>query len=582
MPSLVINHNLMAMNAARNLSDIYSRLSTSTQRLSSGLRINSAADDAAGLAIRELMRADIAVLNQGVRNASDGISMIQTAEGAMSVIDEKLIRMKELAEQASTGTYTTAQREIMNSEYQAMAAEIDRIANATDFNGVKLLDGSLGYSHEGSGMKIHFGTGNSSDEDYYFLKIADMRATYESGLQVGNHDLADTLRTRVLNAFSPDDALNVGNTTATDGLLALRYSTDFDIENTASATWDIYGYVNIDASQDSINSVVSEINKGRQAQGSMVFATVNTTSTAAQSVTINGNVFTFSTDGAETYDAGTKTGVIGLDTDATIGTASTVAWEVAGFINAHTTIGVFAVVDGATLHLVARDFGETGNAIDTASGTTHFSATQQYLAHGGESWVTASAYYDASNSEYELQVEMSQGGEVYQLQVFTLTTQSGASSIVGGTISGVTLNGWGDILPTGDGASSVYADFNLMNETDEWAQPQNGSGRTSWDGKDILTQSGAQAALAQLDSAITKKDTARANLGAIQNRLENTITNLQIQAENLQAAESRISDIDVATEMTEFTSNNILAQAATAMLAQANSLPTLALTLLGA
>ena len=130
--SLIINHNMMAMNAARNLNDIYNRLSTSTRRLSSGLRINSAADDAAGLAVREFQRADIAVLNQGIRNAGDGISMIQVAEGAMQVIDEKLIRMKELAEQAATGTYTTVQRDIMNSEYQAMAAEIDRIANATD------------------------------------------------------------------------------------------------------------------------------------------------------------------------------------------------------------------------------------------------------------------------------------------------------------------------------------------------------------------------------------------------------------------------------------------------------------------
>jgi flagellin len=129
----------------------------------------SSADDAAGMAIRELMRSDIAVLNQGIRNASDAISMIQTAEGAMSVIDEKLIRMKELAEQAATGTYTTAQREIMNSEYQAMAAEIDRIATATDFNGVKLLDGSLEAQHEGSGLKVHFGTGNSSTEDYYYV-----------------------------------------------------------------------------------------------------------------------------------------------------------------------------------------------------------------------------------------------------------------------------------------------------------------------------------------------------------------------------------------------------------------------------
>jgi flagellin-like hook-associated protein FlgL len=129
----------MASNVARNLSNHYSSLSNSVRKLSSGLRINSSADDAAGLAIRELMRADIAALNQGVRNVNDAISMLQTADGALSVIDEKLIRMKELAEQASTGTYNSDQRLMINSEFHAMAAEIERIANATDFNGVKLL-----------------------------------------------------------------------------------------------------------------------------------------------------------------------------------------------------------------------------------------------------------------------------------------------------------------------------------------------------------------------------------------------------------------------------------------------------------
>jgi flagellin len=177
--SLVINHNLMAMNAARNLGNSYNRLSTSVARLSSGMRINSAADDAAGLAIREMMRTDIRVLNQGVRNANDAISLIQTADGALSVIDEKLTRMKELAEQAATGTYTSAQRLIMDSEYQAMASEISRIANATDFNGVKLLDGSLsGTALNGTQqMKIHFGTGNSSAEDYYYIRIGNATAS---------------------------------------------------------------------------------------------------------------------------------------------------------------------------------------------------------------------------------------------------------------------------------------------------------------------------------------------------------------------------------------------------------------------
>jgi flagellin len=192
--SLVINHNLMAANAARNLSSAYGNLSVSTRRLSSGLRITTAADDAAGLAIRELMKADITALNQGVRNANDAISLIQTADGALQVIDEKLIRMKELAEQAATGTYNSDQRLMIDSEYQAMASEITRIANATDFNGLYLLNGNLSStSHDGSGMvatgkmKIHFGTANDSAEDYYYIQIGTATA---SALGVGNQSAA--------------------------------------------------------------------------------------------------------------------------------------------------------------------------------------------------------------------------------------------------------------------------------------------------------------------------------------------------------------------------------------------------------
>ena len=188
--SLVINHNMMAANTARNLNAHYSQLSKSTERLSTGLRVNSAADDAAGLAIRELQRADIATLHQGARNANDSISLIQTADGALGVIDEKLTRMKELAEQAATGTYDSTQRLMIESEYQAMASEITRIANATDFNGIKLLDGNLSSSaHVGSGMsstgklKVHFGTANDSAEDYYYIQIGTSTA---SALGVGN------------------------------------------------------------------------------------------------------------------------------------------------------------------------------------------------------------------------------------------------------------------------------------------------------------------------------------------------------------------------------------------------------------
>jgi flagellin len=147
---LAIKNNLMAANAARYLGQSYDALATSVERLSSGLRINSASDDAAGMAVRELMRADIAVLQQGARNAQDGVSLLQTMEGALQVIDNLLVRMQQLAEQASTGSYSAGQRVIMDNEFNEMAKEIDRIATATDFNGIKMLDNSATVS-------IHFG-----------------------------------------------------------------------------------------------------------------------------------------------------------------------------------------------------------------------------------------------------------------------------------------------------------------------------------------------------------------------------------------------------------------------------------------
>jgi flagellin len=208
--SLVINNNMMAANTARNLNSHYAALATSTQRLSTGLRVNSAADDAAGLAIRELQRADIASLQQGARNANDAISMIQTADGALGIVDEKLTRMKELAEQAATGTYDSTQRLMIESEYQAMASEITRIANATDFNGIHLLNGSLSSeTHDGSGMtstgkmKVHFGTGNDSAEDYYYIVIGTATA---SALGVGNQAVDSSGNLRDGATVSTQDA----------------------------------------------------------------------------------------------------------------------------------------------------------------------------------------------------------------------------------------------------------------------------------------------------------------------------------------------------------------------------------------
>lgn len=574
--SLVVNHNLMAMNAARNLSTIYGRLSKSTQRLSSGLRVNTAADDAAGLAIRELMRADIQVINQGIRNAADAISMIQTAEGAMNVIDEKLVRMKELAEQAATGTYTTAQREIMDSEYQAMAREIDRIANATEFNGVKLLDGTLHTFHEGSGMKIHFGTGNSAAEDYYFIDMGDMRATEATGLRVGNSDPREYWRTTYLDAPTATSYLGDsarGATSTSDGVFGIQYSTSLDSSN--NPVWQMYGYVPVDANRDSVTSLATEISRGAQARGTFSFAGATSTELGATRLTVNGQVYAFDdTVTTLTYNGPAAISTVGIDG---LGSATSLATAFAAILNRnYSSSGVFAAVNGTTVQMYATAFGEAGNEIQIVTDTTHVVRSAPTLRGGGEKVLTADAWWDEINQQFELQISMDVGGDSHQMRLFSLTSLSGAGDVID---SNATV-GYLGTLTTSFSGIGVVANFPGTDEDDEWVEAQNGSGNTDWDGADIRTQSAAQLALGALESAINRKDIRRAELGAFANRLENTITNLQIQAENLQAAESRISDVDVAIEMTEFTRNNILAQAATAMLAQANSLPQLALQLL--
>ncbi|MBW2090694.1 MAG: flagellin, partial [Deltaproteobacteria bacterium] len=203
-----------------------------------------------------------------------------------------------------------------------------------------------------------------------------------------------------------------------------------------------------------------------------------------------------------------------------------------------------------------------GAGIDTTT-----SATTGTFSGGGETWVTASINVDGDGN-YHLQIAGNATGTGYDINFYQASSATGYSN--GGILG---ASGWIGSLSSYDEES-----------TTEWVQTNNASGSSSFfsdAGRNILTQSAAQAALAQLDTAINAKDTARASLGALQNRLENTITQVTIQAENLQAAESRISDVDVALEMTEFTKNMILAQAATSMLAQANGLAQLALSVLG-
>jgi flagellin len=194
---LVINNNMMASNAARHLGQSYDSLAKSVERLSSGLRINSAKDDAAGLAVRELMRADVAVVQQGVRNAQDGQSMLQTMEGALQTVDNALVRMKQLAEQASTGSYSSAQRSIMNNEFTEMAAEVNRIATSTKFNSIGMLNNS-------ANVVIQFG----ANSDQITIQGSDMTS---SGLGINNLTVGTTTKAQsALTAL--DSAISLKDT----------------------------------------------------------------------------------------------------------------------------------------------------------------------------------------------------------------------------------------------------------------------------------------------------------------------------------------------------------------------------------
>ena len=492
--SLVVNHNMMAANVARNLNAHYSNLSTSTQRLSTGMRINSAADDAAGLAISELQRADIAALQQGARNANDAISLIQTADGAMGVIDEKLIRMKELAEQAATGTYDSTQRLMIESEYQQMASEITRIANATDFNGTKLLDGTLSGVHDGSQMtstgalKVHFGTGNDSAEDYYYIEIGDVTA---QALGLGSASTYTEDRERIIAEYKSQ------------------------LEKSMKG-WD-RGNAWQKAAYGQIGRLVTE----------------------------------FTTKIYSIEDA--------LKNNRGVGAAALAAdWN---------------ALSEQEKQFYGRGLpSENMPPLDSATFNAMSDSDQQKVLYA----YTRALVNSWSDGDPE---RLDANGEILPNGVIDATKQSFGDGAAGtgmsltgipGVVAIARAAGAAMVPPAGDEAeaattNAIYNALHTMSVALE----------TKYDaaGRTIATQEDAQLALTAINNAIVEKDKVRAHLGAIQNRLENTITNLNVQAENLQAAESRIRDVDVATEMTEFTRQQILTQTAVAMLSQANSPP---------
>lgn len=450
-----INNNIAALNAWRGLTQTDGALSKSLEKLSSGLRINRAGDDAAGLAISEKMRAQIKGLNMASKNAQDGISLIQTAEGALNETHSILQRMRELAVQSNNGTNSDSDRAELQKEVEQLISEIDRVSTDTEFNTMKLLNGDLG-------KKVNYTSGS--------LNLNNLQITGGEEVTSGAYTIAVTA---VTDASVFSDFVTTGTGTLAAG--------SFDLAGGADIKYGDYSL---------------EITNYNGVAHTADYTLTNTDGT---SVTVS-------------HDTETAVTLGGITITQAAGTVTS---------NAQVTF---------TLQATGLDLNVTGaTAVDPAA----FTYSGGALNFGG----------------FEFELRTNFGG----VQTYAFNVENNAVKFQIGA------NG---------------------NQSTSLAIQEMSTEKLGVDSIDISTKTGAEAAITTVSDALDKVSSERSKLGAMQNRLEHTINNLGTASENLTAAESRIRDVDMAAEMMEFTKKNILAQAGTAMLAQANMRPQSVLQLL--
>ena len=462
----IINTNVMSLNAQRNLTTSQGSLATSLERLSSGLRINSAKDDAAGLAIAERFTSQIRGLNQATRNANDGISFAQTAEGALGEIGNALQRIRELAVQAANDSNSSSDRQALNNEASHLVNEVNRIAESTQFNGQNILDGSL--------QDLVFQVGANRNQTINVNGVDSRGATLGAGVvEGGTFDL---------------NTIGGGN----DGTFSAGNLADISVNG-----------VNIDLSEAaSIGDVVNSINA--------VFG--DTGVQAVRSTTVETEALAFTSPGA------TESGTISLN-GVSIGVdENTDAAGLVDLINDRSSqTGVTAALEGEEVVLSSNADIE--------------------VAVEGDGTVDFGGIGDGESNNFVRGIE--------------LQSDVGSTITVGGT----------DAEDLGlDGVDTE--DFTL-------------------NGVSVQTRSDATDAIRTADLALQQVSGLRAELGAVQIRFESTIANLSTGSENLSAARSRIQDADFAAETADLTRAQILQQAGTSVLAQANAVPQNVLALLG-
>lgn len=534
-----INHNIQALNTHRQLTFNNTMAGKSLEKLSSGFRINRAGDDAAGLAISEKMRAQIRGLDMAAKNAQDGISLIQTAEGALSEVHAILQRMRELADQSANGTNTADDRAALQEEIQQLKDEIDRIGNTTEFNTMKLLNGNLKNSgsinvdiNTTTGAAVAKLTGGSIKTSGTFGTLASGSASLGASNFIAETIRIDgveiTIDWQNLTTEEQDILKGVTSTsTATQNaakdlvIQKINEAIDASGKNVAHVTGyvDGSGKLVIESGSKGINSKIELVTTGAVLNGGLLgsgSATDGTTNYNGPAVAA-GSEFDINIDGL----------LLKVSLSGAINTSTTTMASGAAILQQSINSAI-----AAYNALTGKQSGEDGYIEDVK---VNVSEDGRFIVTNENGPIT---FHDHVGNTIVSDLGLSAAQ--------TEATASGGVTFQIGANRGQTLSfGIGDMRSTALGVNSI----------------------------DISTATGASQALDKLDNAIKVVSQQRSKMGAVQNRLEHTINNLQTASENLTAAESRIRDVDMAKEMMEFTKSNILTQAAQAMLAQANQQP---------
>ena len=538
-----IQHNIMAMNAYRNYTNNTSALSKNLEKLSSGYKINRAGDDAAGLAISEKMRAQITGLETAQKNAKDGISLVQTAEGALTEVHDMLNRMVELADQSANGTYDNeTDRANLQKEVQQLKDEINRIADSANFNGIKLLDGSMDAEGIGGGanMSVNFGSVTA-----YEAGVSNADPTFSVSLDGLSLKANASSGSLVLNVGGQDITLNFSG--ATKGFAVSLRSLSLVAR---SVTLGGIKY-DISVSQGSLNFEMASsvvLTAGMTLNPSFEVKVGNATGASIESGLIN---------------KGTQ-----VITSGVIGGAEKMA-------TATFEITKDMLANGATIKIGDQTFTiDYSKSKDEATGTTI--GVKDLLTKDGQ-------LDNAAIDEVITRItDAGKGNKLFTIgnngnNQITLQSKTGLNSATYATldtadeikkqvaVNAPTQPGKALTLQIGDTSDS----FNRLSVSIQDMHVDS----LGIEDLDISTQAGAQSAVDKIKAAINTVSSVRGTLGATQNRLDHTINNLSVMTENIQDAESTIRDTDVADEMMAYTKNNILIQSAQAMLAQANQVP---------